>query len=91
MSTDNLYHAPMNPKNHPLDQAAKFLGSNLVGLSCLLGVTKSAVSQWKQKERSVPVKHCLAIEKLTQGAVTRRDLRPDDFHELWPDIPLDAL
>ena len=31
-------------------------------------------------------RYCLAIERATEGAVTRRDLRPDDAHLIWPDI-----
>ncbi len=31
-------------------------------------------------------RYCLAIERATSGAVTRRDLRPDDAHLIWPDI-----
>lgn len=30
--------------------------------------------------------NCLAIERATNGVVTRRDLRPDDAHLIWPDI-----
>lgn len=26
------------------------------------------------------------IERVTEGAVTRRDLRPDDAHLIWPDL-----
>jgi DNA-binding transcriptional regulator YdaS (Cro superfamily) len=29
---------------------------------------------------------CLAIERTTNGAVTRRDLRPDDCASIWPDL-----
>ena len=29
------------------------------------------------------------IEKLTNGAVTRKDLRPDDWHEIWPELKKD--
>jgi DNA-binding transcriptional regulator YdaS (Cro superfamily) len=76
----------MNQKIHPVDKAAKALGLSLEGLGALLGVTKGAVSQWKSPGRAVPVEHCLTIEKLTHGAVTRRDLRPKDFHKFWPDL-----
>lgn len=33
-----------------------------------------------------------SIERATKGAVTRRDLRPDDCHLIWPDLaePQDA-
>ena len=32
--------------------------------------------------------YCLAIERATGGAVTRRDLRPDDCHLIWPDLAI---
>ena len=30
---------------------------------------------------------CVAIEKATSGAVRRQDLRPDDWHLIWPELP----
>ena len=70
---------------HPIDTAAKVLGSQRA-LAESLGVTKAAVWQWKGTDRGVPVEHCLAIERATNGAVTRKDLRPDDFWLIWPDL-----
>lgn len=29
---------------------------------------------------------CVAIEQATDGAVTRKDLRPDDWHRIWPEL-----
>ena len=49
-------------------------------------MTKGAVSQWKLIDRKVPVEHCVRIEQLTLGAVTRKDLRPDDWHLIWPEL-----
>jgi len=34
----------------------------------------------------VPIARCLAIERATSGAVTRRDLRPDDWQDIWPEL-----
>lgn len=31
--------------------------------------------------------YCLAIERATDGKVTRADLRPDDYWRIWPDLP----
>lgn len=31
-------------------------------------------------------KLCVAIEKASAAEVTRRDLRPDDWHEIWPEL-----
>lgn len=29
---------------------------------------------------------CVAIERATEGAVSRRDLRPDDWERIWPEL-----
>lgn len=70
---------------HPIDKAADIIGSQ-TALAAVLGVSKGAVSQWKDEDRRVPAAHCVAIERETKGAVTRRDLRPDDCHLIWPDL-----
>lgn len=31
--------------------------------------------------------YAVAIEKETGGAVSRQELRPDDFWRYWPDLP----
>jgi len=36
--------------------------------------------------RPVPIKYCLQIERYTEGKVTRRDLRPNDFAQIWPEL-----
>lgn len=70
---------------HPIDKAADIVGSQ-TALAAVLGVSKGAVSQWKDEDRRVPAAHCVAIEQQTKGAVTRRDLRPDDWHLIWPEL-----
>ena len=68
---------------HPLDLAAKLMRGRGV-LAKALGVSPAAVGNWKF--RAVPYEHCPRIESLTGGAVTRRDLRPDDWHLIWPEL-----
>ncbi|ARK91096.1 transcriptional regulator [Burkholderia pseudomallei] len=70
-------------KTSPIARAAAIAGSAAALATCL-GVTKAAVSQWKRL--GVPVRHCVAIERLTSGDVTRRDLRPKDWHLIWPEL-----
>lgn len=57
------------------------------------GISSDAqIRQWQHgyaNRRPGPA-HCLAIERATNGAVTRRDLRPDDCHLIWPDLADDA-
>mgnify|MGYP001009187826 CR=1 FL=1 len=51
-----------------------------------LDVSASEVNQWKSGARSVPAPHCPAIEQWSEGAITRRDLRPKDWHRIWPEL-----
>jgi DNA-binding transcriptional regulator YdaS (Cro superfamily) len=36
--------------------------------------------------RACPPAKCLAIENYTEKLVTRKELRPDDYWTIWPDI-----
>lgn len=74
------------PKTHPIHKACKIINTTLEGLGAILGVTKSAVHQWTNPDRDVPVEHCFAIEQATGGKVTRRDLRPNDWQKIWPEL-----
>ncbi len=51
-----------------------------------IGVPPVSVYHWAKGMRPVPVERCAAIERATNGAVTRRDLRPDDWHRIWPEL-----
>ena len=66
-------------------RAAKIVGSQAT-LAKMLGVSPGAVSQWISGHRPVPVERCVSIEVATNGIVTRRDLRPDDWHAIWPEL-----
>jgi DNA-binding transcriptional regulator YdaS (Cro superfamily) len=44
------------------------------------------VSQWASGQKPVAVPRCAVIERATGGAVRRWDLRPDDWHEIWPEL-----
>lgn len=59
-----------------IDRAAEVLGSQ-TALADLCGVSKGAVSQWKDAGRRVPAEYCPLIERATSGKVTCEDLRPD--------------
>ena len=55
-------------------------------LAKAIGAYPSDVSNWARGRRGVPVERAVAIEQATGGAVTRRDLRPDDWHLIWPEL-----
>lgn len=67
-----------------LNTAISIVGSQKA-LADQIGVVQSAVANWL-KRGNVPSEHCLAIENATDGKVTRRDLRPEDCHRIWPDL-----
>lgn len=70
---------------HPIDRAARILGSQ-VTLASLLKVTKAAVGQWRHEGRRVPAEHCPVIERETR---MRGETVPCE--DLRPDIPWDVL
>jgi len=72
---------PAEP-SHPLDEAERALGGR-AALAKELEVTPGAIGNWKA--RGVPIKYCVRIEQLVP-TVTRRELRPDDFREIWPEL-----
>lgn len=51
-----------------------------------LDIAPSMLYQWRKGLRSVPVARCIDVERATGGAVTRRELRPDDWHLIWPEL-----
>ncbi|MEX3555197.1 MAG: YdaS family helix-turn-helix protein [Burkholderia gladioli] len=51
-----------------------------------IGAYAPDVSRWANGSRPVPPRWCVAIERITDGAVSRRDLRPDDWHLIWPEL-----
>ncbi|RYE43831.1 MAG: helix-turn-helix domain-containing protein [Hyphomicrobiales bacterium] len=58
----------------------------LKALADELGFAAPTVSQWISKRRPVPPKQCVRIERITEGRVSRRDLRPDDWRDIWPEL-----
>jgi len=50
-----------------------------------LGVTQGLVGFWVRGKAPSPAR-CMQIERATKGHVTRRDLRPHDCEEIWPDL-----
>jgi DNA-binding transcriptional regulator YdaS (Cro superfamily) len=68
---------------HPIDVAARAAGGRAV-LAERLGIKPSAIGNWK--DRGVPLEHCAAIERESGGKVTRKDLRPSDWQDIWPEL-----
>lgn len=66
-----------------VEYACQVVGSQRA-LAKLLGVSPGLIYQWTAGIRGVSIRHCQAIVELTNGHVTVQDLRPYDWHLVWP-------
>ena len=48
-----------------------------------LGVTQPLISNWVTGKTRISAERCVEIERVTEGAVMRFDLRPDLFSGLY--------
>jgi DNA-binding transcriptional regulator YdaS (Cro superfamily) len=55
-----------------------------------LAISTAQVWQWKDGRRPVPYEYGAAIEKSTDGKVTRKDLFPDAWGRIWPELAVQA-
>ena len=53
-------------------------------LADLMGESVQTVSNWRA--RGIPVTKCAQLEVITGGAVTRLEMRPEDWHLIWPEL-----
>lgn len=68
-----------------LDLAISRVGG-VTELARRIGVVQGAVSNWRKRGADVPPEHCAPIEAATDGAVKRWQLRPKDWHRIWPEL-----
>lgn len=58
----------------------------LLRVSREIGSHSPDVSRWASGDRPIPIDKCWPIEQATNGEVTRKDLRPDDWERIWPEL-----
>jgi DNA-binding transcriptional regulator YdaS (Cro superfamily) len=51
-----------------------------------LGIKPPSVTQWAKGKKPIPRLHGAEIERLTGGLVTRQELFPDQWEQLWPEL-----
>ncbi len=68
-----------------LDQAIR-IHDGVAKLAAAIGVSQSAISNWRSRGTSIDALHCAEIEAICKKAVRRWDLRPDDWHRIWPEL-----
>lgn len=49
-------------------------------------IKQQRVYNWLKRGDDVPVELMAPIEKATDGKVTRKDFRPDDWDVIWPEL-----
>lgn len=55
-------------------------------LARAIGVAPTYLYQLEVGLRAVSPARAVQIERVTCGAVTRRDLRPHDWRDIWPEL-----
>lgn len=67
-------------------RAAEELGGQ-AGVAKVLGYKdRRNVAPWFTTDRPLLVEHCVTIERATCGRVRRWELRPHDWHRIWPEL-----
>ncbi|MBC8730016.1 transcriptional regulator [Paraburkholderia sp. UCT2] len=51
-----------------------------------LGISQSYLSQMAAGQSPISQERCFVIEQVTSGMVMRWDLKPSNWHKLWPEL-----
>lgn len=54
--------------------------------AALINRNSSEVCYWMKRKLPMPVKVAVRIEQVTNGKVSRQDLFPNDWKEIWPEL-----
>ncbi|MBY0498298.1 MAG: helix-turn-helix domain-containing protein [Nitrosomonas sp.] len=57
-----------------------------VDFSKRTGIPISSLSNWRHGKRPIPIEWMVFIESRTNGLVSRKDLCPEKWHEIWPEL-----
>lgn len=55
-------------------------------LAKAIGAHAPDLVRWADGDRPIPLQYGAAIEKETGGAVTRKEMFPDDWQRIWPEL-----
>lgn len=66
-------------KENPAIRRAIDMFGTQTALAARIGVGQNVISYWLHECKQVPPKRAVQLEAVTNGAVTRKELRPD----LW--------
>ena len=65
-------------KDKALEKIIKKVGS-LANVARILGISNSYLCHLKEPERKIPIKYIKKLAELSEGEVTKEDLRPDVY------------
>jgi DNA-binding transcriptional regulator YdaS (Cro superfamily) len=51
-----------------------------------MSISTATIADWAADKKYPSPKNCIVIEKLLDGNVTRRELRQNDWWEIWPEF-----
>lgn len=71
----------MNLKNYLSQERGR-----QAALAKALGFHAPDISRWADGVRPIPVQYGAAIEKATDGMVTRKDMFPENWQLIWPEL-----
>lgn len=66
-----------------MDHVIDRLGGT-VAVARMCRVSAPSASNWRK--RGIPIERCLAIERANVHGIRRWDLRPLDWHLIWPEL-----
>ena len=55
-------------------------------LAVRLGIKPPQVADWVSGDRQIPIAHMAAIEVYSGGEVTRQEMCPDRWQDIWPEL-----
>lgn len=50
------------------------------------GMDQTFVHMIRRKIKPLPLKYAASVERVTGGLVTRKELFPDNWHLIWPEL-----
>jgi DNA-binding transcriptional regulator YdaS (Cro superfamily) len=55
-------------------------------MAAIIGVTQGRIGHWYRGEDMPPPATCVLLERYSNGQITRQELRPLDWHTIWPEL-----
>ena len=62
------------------------LAGSQAALAEKLGISQPAISQAIKRGGYLTPKHCIKLEQLYPGRISRQELRPHDWQDIWPEL-----